>query len=41
MGDREQMLYYPYPAREELEGEHYQWWRCANDTELEHVGLVV
>ena len=35
VGDQERMLHYPYPSREEMEGEHYDWWRCANDTEIE------
>ncbi len=37
VGDGEKMVHYPYPTREELESEHYAWWRCANDTEIEHV----
>jgi len=36
VGDRQGMLYYPFPARQALEGEQYAWWRCANDAELEH-----
>jgi hypothetical protein len=35
VGDPEGALYYPYPSREQLEGEYYAWWRCANDIELE------
>jgi len=40
VGDQEQMLYYPYPARSELESQHYKWWRCANDSETQRVGLL-
>jgi len=41
VGDQEGMLYYPYPSREELESKYYAWWRCANDSELEHSGVTV
>ena len=41
VGDRERMLYYPYPAREELEGRYYAWWRCANDAELAHTTSAI
>jgi len=34
VGDQEGVLHYPYPSREELEGKHYAWWHCANDSEL-------
>jgi hypothetical protein len=27
VGDRQRMLYYPFPTREELEGKYYYWWR--------------
>lgn len=37
VGDQEEMIYYPYPSQEELETKYFQWWRCANDAELEHV----
>jgi len=39
VGDQEGVLHYPYPSREELDSEHYVWWHCANDTELEHATL--
>lgn len=41
LGDAEQMLYYPYPSREELEGPYYEWWRCANDIELEREATLI
>jgi hypothetical protein len=34
VGDKERMLYYPYLSRDEMESEHYNWWRCANDVEI-------
>ena len=37
VGDQEQMLYYPYPSREELESKYYSWWRCANDAEIDYL----
>lgn len=27
VGDQEQILYYPFPSRAELEGKYYYWWR--------------
>jgi hypothetical protein len=36
VGDQDQMRYYPYPTRAELESTYYAWWRCANDTEVQH-----
>lgn len=27
VGDQEQVLYYPFPSRAELEGKYYYWWR--------------
>jgi hypothetical protein len=30
VGDKDNMLYYPFPAQEELENEYYSWWRSAN-----------
>lgn len=36
VGDNEQILYYPYPSREDLESKYYAWWRCANDAELQY-----
>ena len=36
VGDQEGLSYYRYPNPEELEREYYQWWRCANDSELSH-----
>ncbi len=30
LGDREKLLYYPFPSREELESTYYNWWRFAN-----------
>jgi hypothetical protein len=27
VGDQQQILYYPFPTREALEGEYYYWWR--------------
>ncbi len=41
VGDGRGMSYYPYPTREELESTYYTWWRCANDTEIEHVAANV
>ena len=41
VGDPEGVTHYPYPSPKELEGEHYAWWRCANDSELEHALLGV
>ncbi|MGB2823567.1 MAG: hypothetical protein WBF17_21485 [Phycisphaerae bacterium] len=41
VGDREGMLCYPYPTREELESKYYQWWRCVNDAELWHDAVGV
>ena len=35
LGDQERMLCFPYPSREQLEGQYYRWWRCANDAEIE------
>ena len=29
IGEGENVLYYPFPSLEELEGEHYSWWRSA------------
>jgi len=40
VGDQENILYYPYPDRSELESRHYKWWRCANDSETQRVGLL-
>ena len=41
VGDQQGMLYYPFPARDELEGKYYSWWRCANDAEVARAGLSV
>ncbi len=30
VGDQQGMLYYPFPSYEQLENEHYLWWRSAN-----------
>ncbi|MFP4056515.1 MAG: hypothetical protein ACLF0G_06580 [Candidatus Brocadiia bacterium] len=30
VGDRDDVLYYPFPSRDELETKHYLWWRSAN-----------
>ena len=38
LGDQRQVVYYPYPSRDELEGKYNVWWRCANDSELTHAG---
>jgi hypothetical protein len=27
LGDQNEMLYYPFPTRQELEGDYYYWWR--------------
>ncbi|MFW6154415.1 MAG: hypothetical protein ACOC95_04275 [Planctomycetota bacterium] len=35
VGDAEGVLYYRYPTRNELESTFYDWWRCANDAELQ------
>ncbi len=37
LGDRERILYFPFPSREELEGRYHAWWSCANDMELQAV----
>ncbi|NQT53947.1 hypothetical protein HQ576_17970 [bacterium] len=29
LGDQNGLLYYPFPSREQLETEHYPWWRSA------------
>ncbi|MCK4751197.1 MAG: hypothetical protein KAT15_29260 [Bacteroidales bacterium] len=29
VGDKESYLYYPFPSPEELENQHYSWWRSA------------
>ncbi len=30
VGNRERLLYFPLPSREELRARHYRWWRSAN-----------
>lgn len=30
VGDKNEMLFYPFPSVEELEDKHYSWWRSAN-----------
>lgn len=30
VGDREEMLHFPFPSREELETTYFPWWRFAN-----------
>jgi len=30
VGDREEMRFFPFPSREELETTHFSWWRFAN-----------
>jgi len=40
VGDPDRIRYYPCPSLEELESKYYSWWRCANDTELEHAALA-
>lgn len=32
VGDQNEMSYYPMPSTEELNGEHYDWWRSAQTT---------
>lgn len=32
VGDQEEMVYFPMPTRDELEREHYEWWRSALNT---------
>jgi hypothetical protein len=29
VGERERMLFYPFPAIEELENQYFSWWRSA------------
>jgi len=29
VGDKETMIFYPFPSKEELEEKHYAWWRSA------------
>ncbi len=35
IGDRERVLEYAFPSVDELELKHDEWWRCANDSELQ------
>lgn len=30
VGDKDKMIYYPFPSKEELEDKYYAWWRSAN-----------
>ncbi|PKP10405.1 MAG: hypothetical protein CVU09_07075 [Bacteroidetes bacterium HGW-Bacteroidetes-4] len=30
VGDKDELLYYPFPSISELEEKHYPWWRSAN-----------
>jgi hypothetical protein len=30
VGGREELLYYPFPSRKELNSTHYEWWRSAS-----------
>jgi len=30
VGDKDDMIYYPFPSIEELESKYYAWWRSAN-----------
>jgi hypothetical protein len=30
VGNRDQLLYFPFPSRETLRSEHYRWWRSAS-----------
>ncbi len=30
LGNRDQLIYFPLPSREELRGKYYRWWRSAN-----------
>ena len=30
VGDKEDMIHYPFPSIDELESKHYAWWRSAN-----------
>jgi len=32
VGDQFDLLYYPMPTIDELEGEHYSWWKSAQIT---------
>jgi hypothetical protein len=32
VGDQNEMSYYPMPSEQELNGEHYDWWRSAQTT---------
>ena len=32
LGDRSDMLYFPFPQQQALEGEHARWWRSAQET---------
>ena len=36
VGDQDRTLCYPYPTAEDLQGRYYNWWRCANDSEIVH-----
>jgi hypothetical protein len=30
LGNKDELAFFPLPAREELRGKHYRWWRSAN-----------
>jgi len=30
LGDRERMLFFPFPSHEQLDARHHDWWRSAN-----------
>ena len=32
LGDQSNMMYFPFPQKEALEGEHARWWRSAQET---------
>jgi hypothetical protein len=34
VGDQTNVLYFPYPTREQMETVYHVWWRCANDNEV-------
>ena len=35
VADQQAMRYYPYPQPQDMEDRYYEWWRCANDSEVD------
>lgn len=36
IGDSKEILYYPFPSKEDLEHKYYAWWRSAQEVTLKH-----